>query len=178
MAKPKPRDRNPLEGLSYAERIQKRVEQQEAIPEIEFESEEQADTGAPAHQHNSVPVRQQDSTPAQQRTSKPVQQRASTAAGQQASTPVQQPDSAPAQQQASKPIKATFYFRPETAEALEEAWIKLRRTIGKTRQSQVSKSEIVETALLLALEDLEKNKDKSSIAGALAGQHDSTTADQ
>ena len=69
-----------------------------------------------------------------------------------------------------KPIKATYYFSPETIEAIDEAWMKLRRLAGAGRSS-VSKSLIVEKAIQMALKELEHKGDKSQIASMTVSQH-------
>ncbi|MBC7286502.1 MAG: hypothetical protein H5T86_00355 [Armatimonadetes bacterium] len=51
-----------------------------------------------------------------------------------------------------KPVKFTFYFSPETLQALEEAWFELRRRTGR----RISKSEIVDTIVRTSLQDLDK----------------------
>ena len=69
-----------------------------------------------------------------------------------------------------KPIKATYYFSPETIEAIDEAWMKLRRLAGAGRSS-VSKSLIVEKAIQMALKELEHKGDKSQIASMTVSRH-------
>jgi len=49
-------------------------------------------------------------------------------------------------------------------EALEEGWLELRKLADKKDRGQISKSLIVELALQLALEDLEKKGADSSLA--------------
>lgn len=103
-----------------------------------------------------------------------------------ASKPARQPRGKTAEKQASKPAeearepapappsgekaKATLYFAPETIEALEAGWLQLRRLIQTERRNQISKSSIVETALLIALEDLKKKGEKSQLARRLEEQ--------
>ena len=53
-------------------------------------------------------------------------------------------------------IKCTYDLAPDTVEALEEARLKLRRITGRN----VKRYEIIEAALALALEDLEKVADR------------------
>lgn len=69
-----------------------------------------------------------------------------------------------------KPVKATYYFSPETIEAIEEAWIKLRRLAGTTGRSGVSKSLIVERAIQMALKELDRKGDKSQLASMTVNQ--------
>lgn len=94
--------------------------------------------------------------------------------------PPEQRNSTPARQHAVvtsiqhtgnwKPVKATYYFSPETIEAIEEAWIKLRRLAGTTGRSGVSKSLIVERAIQMALKELDRNGDKSQLASMTVNQ--------
>ena len=95
---------------------------------------------------------------------KPPKQRASISVKQYTGTLAQQPAGD------LKPIKATYYFSPETIEAIDEAWMKLRRLAG-TGRSSVSKSLIVEKAIQMALKELEHKGDKSRIASMTVSQH-------
>ena len=58
---------------------------------------------------------------------------------------------------------ATFYFHPDVLARLEEAWLDLRRGTS----SPVSKSAIVQAALVTALDDLETNGPESVCARML-----------
>ena len=69
------------------------------------------------------------------------------------------------------PIKATYYFSPGTIEAIDEAWIKLRRLAGTAGRSSVSKSLIVEKAVQMALKELERKGGESQIASTIVKQH-------
>lgn len=100
------------------------------------------------------------SKPASQHDSKPARRRASKTASQKASTPADQP--------ASKPTKATFYLSTETLEAMEDGLHQLRKLAGKDR-SRVTKSALVETALVAALSDLAKKGPASQLASKLVG---------
>ena len=102
-----------------------------------------------------APVEQQD---------KPQGQRASTSLTHHTVTPVRQQDGNP------KPIKATYYFSPDTIEAIDDAWMQLRRLAG-TERSSVSKSLIVETAIQMALKELEHKGGKSQLASMTVTQH-------
>ena len=95
---------------------------------------------------------------------KPKQQRASASLQHHTVTPVRQYDSS------SKPIKATYYFSPDTIEAIDDAWMQLRRLAGPERSS-VSKSLIVETAIQIALKELERKGGKSQLASMTVTQH-------
>ena len=86
------------------------------------------------------------------------------------SKPELQPTSKPVSQKKAEPqepaekIKATYYLDAEVVEALEEGWMELRKLADKKSRGQISKSLIVELALQLALEDLEKRVAESSLA--------------
>ena len=95
---------------------------------------------------------------------KPKQQRASAPLKHHAVTPVRPQDSN------SKPVKATYYFSPDTIEAIDDAWMQLRRLAG-TERSSVSKSLIVETAIQMALKELERKGGKSQLASMTVNQH-------
>ncbi len=92
------------------------------------------------------------------------QQRDSTSLQHHAVTPVRPQGSN------SKPIKATYYFSPDTIEAIDDAWMQLRRLAGPKRSS-VSKSLLVETAIQMALKELERKGDKSQLASMTVTQH-------
>jgi hypothetical protein len=67
----------------------------------------------------------------------------------------------------SDKAKATYYLLPETVEDLEAAWIRLRQMVGqveKLQKTQVSKSLIVEAALEIVLEELERKGTDSQLA--------------
>lgn len=111
-------------------------------------------------------------------TSEPAPQQAGKPASQQASIPVSQYTSTPARQRILElkrymehdKAKATFYLAPDTLEDLEEAWMRLRRMVGKLeaeQKSKVSKSLIVEAALQIVLEELEQEAMDSRLAKKL-----------
>ena len=102
-----------------------------------------------------TPVEQQD---------KPKRQLDSASLQHRTVTPARSQDSN------SKSIKATYYFSPDTIEAIDDAWMQLRRLAG-TERSSVSKSLIVETAIQMALKELERKGDKSQLASMTAIQH-------
>ena len=107
-------------------------------------------------------------------TSKPVGQRTSKPARRQAGTPAQKPQeglSAPDPgSSAAIKDKATFYLSPDTLEALEDGLYRLKKLAGQKDKTKASKSSIVETALRLVLEDLERKGPDSQLARMLAGQ--------
>ena len=75
----------------------------------------------------------------------------------------EKPTSSKAHKRKSK--AATFYFAPEVLDRLELTWLDLRRELGS-----VSKSAIVEAALVAALDDLDKSGTASKFASMLASQ--------
>ena len=96
---------------------------------------------------------------------KPLKQRASTSVKQHTGVPViRPPDNL-------KPVKATYYLSPWTIEAIDEAWMKLRRFAGAAGRSSVSKSLIVEKAIQMALKELQGKGDKSQIVSMTVNQH-------
>jgi hypothetical protein len=72
----------------------------------------------------------------------------------------------PSKQQASKEtpkVKNTYYFQQETSDRLDLLQVRLRQLTGE----KLSKSEVIEAALLLALDDFDANRDQSDIATIL-----------
>lgn len=67
-------------------------------------------------------------------------------------------------------LKATFYLSPSTLDALEEAWLLLRRLAILDDRSRVSKSLIVELSLLASLQELKEKDKESLLARRLARQ--------
>ena len=111
----------------------------------------------------------------------PAEQPASETASQEPGKPAKQPRAKPARRQAEKPAakpaapsadeeksKVTFYLSQEAIDALEDGWLQLRR-LARERAS-VSKSGIVEQALLIALEELAGKGDESELAKRMAKQ--------
>jgi len=123
--------------------------------------------GAPA------PRPEDTSKPVSQPTSIPVSHQAGKPATRQARKPARQPARVEPSPEEEK-LKATYYLSPEAMEALDEAWLRLRK-MAKSR-AQISKSLIVEQAILLAADDLTRSGGKSQLAGILARQQDSKTA--
>ncbi len=117
--------------------------------------------GAPA------PDAQDTSIPVSQHTSKPVRQHTVKTTRQHASKPASQPASKPATEE--KP-KATYYLSPASMEALDEAWLTLRKMARPQDRAQVSKSWIVEQAILLAVEELKESGDRSRLAIQISGR--------
>ena len=80
-----------------------------------------------------------------------------------ASEQVEQPTSKTVDKRTSK--AATFYFDPALLDRLELTWLDLRRELGS-----VSKSAIVEAALVAALDDLDKSGTASKLTSMLVSQ--------
>ena len=112
------------------------------------------DTIKPEYHNTGIPEYHKDSKPELQPTSKPVRKRTSK--------PVSQKK--PEAQEPAEKVKATYYLDAEVVEALEEGWMELRKLADKKSRGQISKSLIVELALQLALDDLEKRGADSSLA--------------
>ncbi len=94
------------------------------------------------------------------------------------STPAQHNTSTPVQHNTSKTvkhhngkagsddkIKGTFYLTAAVMEQLDDAWLSLRKQAQQ--RSQVSKSAIVEAALQIALDDIQKRGSESQVADKL-----------
>jgi len=64
-------------------------------------------------------------------------------------------------------VKATYYLSQQVIDALEDAQYQLRKMAGENR-SRVSKSFIVETALRMALEDVEKKGENSRLLDSIS----------
>lgn len=124
--------------------------------------EPEKDTSIPAYQHTGIPVDQPTSKPADQQAGRPARQRTKRPARQQASKTAGQKET-PEEEKA----KATYYLSPGTVEALEEAWISLRRMASKDQKARISKSAIVELAIQMAVEELEAKADKSRLSSLL-----------
>jgi len=120
------------------------------------------DTSKPEHHIASIPEYHNDSKPELQPTSKPVRK------------PTSKPTSKPVSQkkaQAEEPaekVKATFYLESKAVESLENGWMELRKLADKKSRGQISKSLMVELALQMALEDLQKKGADSLLARKLS----------
>ena len=115
------------------------------------------------------PVEQQDGKTANHNTGKTLRQQDGKTAGRQNGKIVSRQYSAP-QAEADK-VKATFYLAADAVEGLEDAWLQLRRQArGASRKRAISKSEIVEMALQIMLEDLEAHGEASRISGKLLAE--------
>lgn len=121
-------------------------------PKKKEEKPESQNTIKPEYHNTGIPAHHKDSKPESRPTVKPARQKKKPA-----SSPVKsRKEEAPEEK-----IKATYYLSTEVVDALEDGWIKLRRISPTESRGQVSKSLIVEQALLMALEDL-KDKGKDS----------------
>jgi hypothetical protein len=126
---------------------------------------EDKDTIKPEYHKDSKPVKHKDSKTALQPTRRPVSQ--STSKTDKTAT---KPDKAvrespePVREPSGEKLKATYYLAVEAVDSLEEGWYQLRRMASTEARTGISKSLIVETALQIALEELEKSGQKSRIA--------------
>jgi hypothetical protein len=105
----------------------------------------------------------EDSKPSSQDTSKTVRQHT----GKTSSQPTGKTASSEAATEEKR--KATYYLSPEAIDALEEAWLSLRRMATTETRNSVSKSAIVDAAILLAVQDLQDKEDESELAAWLSG---------
>ena len=112
------------------------------------------DTSKPEYHNDSMPELQPTSKTVRKSTGKPV----SKPAGQK---------KAEAEEPAEK-VKATFYLDSKAVEALEDGWMELRKMADKKNRSRISKSLMIELALQMALEDLQKKGSDSLLAKKLA----------
>lgn len=95
-----------------------------------------------------------------------LMQAASLPASQQASKPAKQKASRPALPPAADKTKATFYISADGIEALEATWMQLRQQAGAAR-GQVSRSGLVEVALLRLRDELKREKAAAEILRAI-----------
>jgi len=102
-------------------------------------------TGIPEYHNDSEPELQPTSKPVRKRTSKPVSQKKALA------------------EEPAEKVKATFYLDSKAVESLEDGWMELRKLADKKGRGRISKSLIVELALDMALEELEKRGSESSL---------------
>ena len=104
------------------------------------------DTSKPEYHNTGIPEYHNDSKPVRKPTSKPASQKKDR------------------DQEPAGKVKATFYLDSKAVESLEDGWMELRKLADKKSRGRISKSLIVELALQLALEDLEKRGAESSLA--------------
>ena len=117
------------------------------------------DTSKPEYHNTGIPEYHNDSKPELQSTSKPARKTTSK--------PVSQKKKAQDQEPAEK-VKATFYLDSKAVEALEDGWMELRKLADKRSRGRISKSLMVEMALQMALEDLQKKGSDSLLADKLS----------
>ena len=116
------------------------------------------DTSKPEYHNTGIPEYHNDSKPELQPTIKTVRKPTSK--------PVSQ-KKAQAEEPAEK-VKATFYLDSKAVESLEGGWMELRKLADKKSRGQISKSLMVELALQMALEDLQKKGADSLLARKLS----------
>jgi len=112
------------------------------------------------------PEYHKDSKPVKQPTSKPVSHKNSKTEVK----PTSKPDKGsrePSGEASEEKLKATFYLAVEAVDALEEGWYQLRRMAATEDRTSISKSLIVEEALQIVLEELERTGQKSKLAKKL-----------
>jgi hypothetical protein len=92
-----------------------------------------------------------------------------TPANQQAGIPVKRQNSILVRQPGDEKVKATYYLSPQTVDALDDAKLKLRRLLPKSKR-QISTSAIVDAAIQLIITDLDMEGEKSRLASLLVNQ--------
>lgn len=65
------------------------------------------------------------------------------------------------------PVKVSYYISPDADDALEEARRTLRRLLQPDRKHDVTKSKIVDAAILLVVQELREQGAESGLARAL-----------
>jgi len=91
-----------------------------------------------------------------------------------------QDDGKPANQNTSKPesaekIKATYYISQSTVDALEGAWFQLRKEASPEIRTEITKSTIVDVAIRIALDELDKHGKDSHLASKMLHHNTSAT---
>ena len=79
------------------------------------------------------------------------------------------PEEKPPAQATREKVKATFYISADIVDRLEDGWSELRKISPKEARGEISKSFIVETALLEALDGLARSG-RTSLLAKKAGQ--------
>lgn len=141
-------------------------------------------SGTPAHQHTSVPAHHNAGTGTDEKqagsefsytekssTGTKKASSRSRAAGTTSSSAkkgTERRSTAPKQAEAPSGIKVTFYVSEAAAEALEKAWQALRSSAPASRRSRISKSAIVQQALLDHVQELEEKGGRSRLARAFS----------
>jgi outer membrane biosynthesis protein TonB len=124
--------------------------------------EKPEDTSKPEYHKDSKPEEQQARKPVEKPTSKTVSQKTQQPDKQLTEAP--KPVREPSREASGEKVKATYYLAIEAIEALEEGWYQLRKLAPTDARTGISKSLIVEEALQIVLEELEKAGQKSRIA--------------
>jgi hypothetical protein len=108
----------------------------------------------------------------EQQPSEPVSQNAGKTAERQSSEASSHQTAAPAPQQDDKPAKAklTHYVNEEAAAAVDKAHYLLRLMVPVKERGSISKSDIVEAALLAMIADLGANGAESEVARRVLGR--------
>ena len=123
------------------------------------------DTSKTEYHNTGIPEYHNDSMPELQSASKPVRKSTGKTVSKPTSKPVSQKKAEP--QEPAEKIKATYYLDAEVVEALEDGWMELRKMADKKNRSRISKSLMIELALQMALEDLQKKGSDSLLAKKL-----------
>lgn len=132
-------------------------------PEEKKEQEEASkpeyhNAGIPEYHNDSKPVKQQARKPSKSPTSKTVSQKPKKSD----KAAVEAADGS--EESSVEKLKATYYLSIDAIDALEDGWIKLRRMASTDARTGISKSLIVDKALQIVLEELEKTGQKSRLA--------------
>ena len=114
-------------------------------------------------QDTGIPVRQDTSTTVPQHTSETARRPPGKPAGEAPKRPKEPLQKPP---EGERP-KATYYLSQQALDGLDEGWLKLRKMATAEDRARVSKSIIVEQAILLALAELEAKGKKSPLAQRL-----------
>ena len=107
------------------------------------------DTSKPEYHNTGIPEYHNDSKPVRKPTSKPASQKKDR------------------DQEPAGKVKATFYLDSKAVESLEDGWMELRKLADKKSRGRISKSLMIELALQMALEDLQKKGSDSLLAKKL-----------
>jgi len=104
--------------------------------------------------------------PESQQASKPVKRQAGRPAARPAGKRPAPPDQVTNSHLDPEKVKATFYLSSAGMEALEASWMQLRQQAGAAR-GQVSRSGLVEVALLRLQDELRREKVAAEILQAI-----------
>jgi hypothetical protein len=135
--------------------------------------DKRVNTIKPEYHKDSKPVKQQARKPVEKSTGKMVSQKpqkSDKTAGEATDDSGEASGEGLENKASGEKLKATYYLAIEAVEALEEGWYQLRKMASTEDRTGISKSLIVETALQMALEELEKTGQKSRIAKVILGE--------